>query len=69
MSLYQILVKVNKSIHFLFNMQMTDSLTISGLALRIFLTKYYNPKDETIPLITNKSVFDDIHKSYYGGRV
>jgi hypothetical protein len=68
-SLYQVLVKVNKSIHFLFNMQMTDSLTVSGLAMRLFLTKYYNPNDKSIPLIISKSVFDDIHKSYYGGRV
>lgn len=68
-SLYQVLVKVNKSIHFLFNMQMTESLTISGLAMRIFLTNHYNPKDKPIPLITHKSIFDDIHKSYYGGRV
>lgn len=68
-SLYQVLVKVNKSIHFLFNMQMTDSLTVSGLAMRIFLTKYYNPNDKAIPLIIHKSIFDDIHKSYYGGRV
>src|SRR6267378_427235 len=69
LSLYQVLVKVNKSIHFLFNMQMTDSLTVSGLAMIIFLTKYYNPNDKAIPLITHKSIFDDIHKSYYGGRV
>jgi len=48
---------------------MTDSLTVSGLAMRIFLTKYYNPNDKAIPLITHKSIFDDIHKSYYGGRV
>lgn len=45
---------------------MTESLTISGLALKIFLNKhYYN----NIPLINKKDVFDDIHKSYYGGRV
>jgi hypothetical protein len=48
---------------------MTDSLTISGLAMRIFLTNHYNPNDKAIPLIIHKSIFDDIHKSYYGGRV
>jgi hypothetical protein len=69
LSLYQVLVKVNKSIHFLFNMQMTDSLTISGLAMRIFLTDHYKSENKAIPLIINKSIFDDIHKSYYGGRV
>nr|AAO37819.1 DNA polymerase [Blumeria hordei] len=67
MSLYQVLVKVNKTIHFLFDIQMTECLTISGIAMRIFLTKYY--KKEQIPLITNKAVFDDIHSAYYGGRV
>jgi len=50
-------------------MQMTDSLTISGLAMRIFLTNHYKPENKSIPLIISKSVFDDIHKSYYGGRV
>ena len=48
---------------------MTECLTISGVAMRIFLTKYYNPNKEAIPLITNKAVFDDIHSAYYGGRV
>jgi DNA polymerase family B len=69
LSLYQVLVKVNKSIHFLFNMQMTESLTISGLAMRIFLTNHYKPENKTIPLIISKNIFDDIHQSYYGGRV
>ena len=41
MSLYQVLVKVNKAIHFLFDIQMTECLTISGIAMKIFLTKYY----------------------------
>jgi hypothetical protein len=50
-------------------MQMTDSLTISGLAMRIFLTDHYKSENKAIPLIINKSIFDDIHKSYYGGRV
>jgi hypothetical protein len=69
MSLYQVLVKVNKAIYFLFDIQMTECLTVSGIAMRIFLTKYYNQKNEAIPLITNKAVFDDIHSAYYGGRV
>lgn len=70
LSLYQVLEKVNKTIHFLFNIQMTDSLTISGLAMRIFLTHHYDlQRNDGIPLIIKKGVFDDIHKSYYGGRV
>lgn len=49
---------------------MTDSLTISGLAMRIFLTHHYDlQRNDGIPLIIKKGVFDDIHKSYYGGRV
>ena len=68
-SLYQVLVKVNKAIYLLFDIQMTECLTISGIAMKIFINKYYNPKENAIPLITNKAIFDDIHNAYYGGRV
>lgn len=67
-SLYEVLVRVNKAIHFLFDVQMTECLTISGIAMRIFLNKYYNINNG-IPLIKRKSVFDDIHSAYYGSRV
>lgn len=69
LSLYEVLVKVNKAIHFLFDIQMTECLTISGISMKIFLTKYYDSKKKAIPLIINKAIFEDIHSAYYGGRV
>lgn len=69
LSLYEVLVKVNKAIYLLFDIQMTESLTISGIAMKIFLTKYYNSIKNAIPLIINRAIFDDIHSAYYGGRV
>jgi len=46
--------------------QLVNSNTISGLALVIFLTKYY--KNKTIPSITDNLVYEDIKKAHYGGQ-
>jgi hypothetical protein len=67
--LYEVLVKVNKTIHLLFDIQMTEVLTVSGMAMRIFLNKHYNPNEKPIPLINKKDVFEDVKSAYYGGRV
>lgn len=48
---------------------MTELLTISELAMRIFLTNYYNSKEKPIPLIIKKGVFNDIYQLYYNSRV
>lgn len=48
-----------------FNINITDSLTISGLANKIFRRYHYN--DENIPLINNKKYYEDIKQAYYGG--
>lgn len=42
---------------------MTESLTISGLALKIFLRNYYN---NNIPLVNRTSMYRDIKDGYYG---
>jgi hypothetical protein len=63
-SLYEVLVKVNKQIYNDYNINMTDSITISGLALKIFLKHYYA---NNIPQINKASVYGDIKKAYYGG--
>lgn len=42
---------------------MVDSLTISGLALKIFRSKYYK---DNIPLINKTSMYRDIKQGYYG---
>lgn len=69
LSLQEVLIKVCKSIHLLFDVQMVDHLTISGMSMSIFINKYYNSKQKPLPLINNKAMFNDIHKAYYGGRV
>lgn len=43
---------------------MIDNLTISELAIKIFLGSYYN---NNIPSITKPSLNNDIKKRYYGG--
>lgn len=42
--LYQVLTKANKQIFLDYNINMTDSITISGLAVKIFLKDYYKKK-------------------------
>lgn len=66
--LYELLVNVNNTMHLLYNVDMTKTLTISSLSLKIFLEKYYNV-NKPIPLVLNKGIWDDLHKAYYGGRV
>jgi hypothetical protein len=63
-SLFQVLDKFSTHIFRVYNVQVVESLTISGIALKIFLNKYYN---NNIPLIVNRSVYRDIKQSYYGG--
>ena len=43
---------------------MTKSVTISGLALRLFLKDFYK---ENIPDISKSSIYKDIRQAYYGG--
>lgn len=62
-SLHQVISKVNKQVFLDYDVNMIDSLTISGLALKIFRGKYYN---DNIPLINKTSMYRDIKQSYYG---
>jgi hypothetical protein len=48
-----------------YGVNITDSLTISGLAARLFLKDFY---EENIPSITKASIYNDIRNAYYGGR-
>lgn len=68
-SLSEVLVKVNKIFHLKYKIQMTESLTISGIAMKIFLNNHYDQENKPIPLVTNRVVWEDIYKAYYGGRV
>ncbi len=62
--LFEVLTKANKQIFIDFNVQMTESFTISGLSLRIFLKGFYN---NNIPQINKASIYKDIKQAYYGG--
>lgn len=64
MSLYEVLVKANKQVFMDYDVNMTDNLTISGLATRIFLKDFYN---NNIPVISKASIYRDIKQAYYGG--
>ena len=63
-SLYEILVKANRQIFKDYGVDITDNITISGLAVRIFLKNYYN---NNIPVINKSSIYKDIKQGYYGG--
>lgn len=62
-SLYQVIRKANKQVFLDYDVNMTDNLTISGLALKIFRSKYYN---NDIPLVNKTSMYRDIKEAYYG---
>lgn len=62
--LYQVVTKANKQIFFDYGVNMTDSITISGLATRLYLKDFY---ERNIPSITKASIYKDIRNAYYGG--
>lgn len=64
LSLQEILTKANKQVFLDYNVDMTDSITISGLAVRIFLKDFYN---NNIPNIKKTSIYRDIKEGYFGG--
>ena len=64
LSLFDIMDKFKLRIFTKYKAHITRCLTISGLAMDIFLRRFY---DNNIPLINKKSVYNDIKKSYYGG--
>ena len=63
-SLHEVLTRANKQVFLDYNINMTESITISGLAIRIFLQDFY---DSNIPNIDKPSVYRDIKEGYYGG--
>jgi DNA polymerase type B, organellar and viral len=62
--LYQVLSKFSEYIFLNHSIQLIDSVTISSLALIIYLSKYYY---ENIPLINKESIYKDIKQGYFGG--
>ena len=63
--LHQILVKANKSLFLNYGLDITNSLTISSLAMSLYHTNYYTKAN--IPLIKNAQIYRDIKLAYYGG--
>ncbi len=63
--LYQVMNEFSRLIYIYFNVQMTDALTITRLALNIFKNKYY--KNINIPSINKIYLFNFIKEGYYGG--
>ena len=51
--LYEVLVKANKQVFLDYDIDMVDSLTISNLAMKLFMTKYYS---NNIPAIKKLSL-------------
>ena len=64
LSLHQVLTKANKQVFLDYNIDMTSSITISGLAVRIFWKDFYK---NNIPNINKHSIYKDIKQGYYGG--
>jgi DNA polymerase type B, organellar and viral len=58
------MTKASKQIYLDYNVNIMDNLTISGLAVRIFLKDFYQ---HNIPCINKISMYRDIKKGYYGG--
>lgn len=63
-SLHEILVAANKRVFKDYNVNIRESITISGLALHIYLKDFYN---NNIPNINKLSIYKDIKEAYYGG--
>lgn len=64
-SLLEVLEKFQELLWLDHNIELTESLTISGLAKTKYM-KYYL-KNSKIPLINNNNLFQFINSSYYGG--
>ena len=64
LSLHEILTKANKQIFLYYNTYRVGVMTISGLAVRIFLKDYYK---NNIPNINKFSFYKDIKQAYFRG--
>ena len=63
-SLLKVMDTFNKYVFMKYDIQMTDCLTISRLAMNIFLRHYL--KDSRLPIIKS-NIYKDIKNAYYGG--
>jgi len=58
------MVKANNQLHEDYSININEGVTISSLAMKLFLSKYYK---DNIAKITKPSIYDFIKKYYYGG--
>lgn len=63
-SLLQIMYEFSSYIFNSYRIQATECLTITSVALKIFLNNYYNTN---LPLIKDQSIYEDLKQGYYGG--
>lgn len=59
-----VIFKANKQVFLDYDVSMIDSLTISGLSMKILLTQYYNNNK---PSILQQSMYNNIKEGYFGG--
>lgn len=67
-TLHEALRIVGRKFHKLFDQQITKSLTIAGLSMKIFMKDHYDVQNSPLPLIKNKTIFSYIYEGYHGGR-
>ena len=67
-SLYQIIDKFSKEMYELENLNITSVSTLSSIALKTYLTNYYNKKKSPIHIPRHEN-YQDIKNAYFGGRV
>jgi hypothetical protein len=67
-SLYQIIDKFSKEMYELENLNITSVSTLSSIALKTYLTNYYN-KNKTPIHVPRHANYQDIKNAYFGGRV
>lgn len=65
-ALYEVLLKFNKYIFDITNINIHKSPTLSSLALKMYKTKYM--AEENLPILTGQ-IYEDIKRSYTGGSV
>jgi hypothetical protein len=64
-SLLQIIYEFSQYIFDKYNVQVCECLTITSLAVNIFLTNHYH--DNVLGLLKDKDIYNDIKQGYYGG--
>lgn len=62
---YEVMSKLNEALFLKDSLDLTKSLTVSGIALRLFMRNYYK---NNIANISKHSMYTELKQGYYGGR-